>query len=98
MDSNYELKAGPNKFYIGENPDRPLAEIQFKPAGNNAFDVHHTYVAEELRGQGIGDVLLERMVELARQEGKKIIPTCPFVKKRLEENEIYKDLLAKPGA
>lgn len=94
MTSDLQVKAAPGKFYIGDSPEKAIAEIHFHPVGADRLDVDHTYVSPELRGQRIGDVLLERMVDYARQEGKKIIPTCPFVKKRMNENEEYRDLIA----
>ena len=32
--------------------------------------IDHTYVSDELRGQGIGEALVEQMVVFAREQGK----------------------------
>lgn len=88
------VKQTSNKLYIGDDPQAPLAEIHFVEIGDDRLDVDHTFVSETLRGQGIGDLLVERVVDYARQHGKKIIPTCPFVKNRLERNKQYHDILA----
>jgi uncharacterized protein len=35
------------------------------------------------------------MVEYAREEKKKIIPTCPYAKDRIEQHKEYQDVLAE---
>ncbi|MFD2760193.1 GNAT family N-acetyltransferase [Lentibacillus juripiscarius] len=89
-----EIKKGDGKFYIGDDEQNPTAEITFKPQGNDTFDVDHTYVSEELRGQGIAGKLTDKMVSFAREEGKKIKPTCPYVKEKMEKTSEYHDMLA----
>lgn len=88
-----EIKKGNNKFYIGEASEEPIAEITFIPSGEDKITVDHTYVSEQLRGQGIGELLVKRIAEYARQENKKIIPACSFVKKVMVGNEEYKDVV-----
>lgn len=88
-----EIKKGNNKFYIGEVSEEPIAEITFIPSGEDKIIVDHTYVSEQLRGQGIGELLVKRIAEYARQENKKIIPACSFVKKVMAGNEEYKDVV-----
>lgn len=89
-----EIKQGFNKFYIGESEDRIIAEITYRPQGNNTIIADHTYVSKELRGQNTGKKLVEVLVNWARQEQKKIYPLCSFVKVEMTRNPEYTDLLA----
>ncbi|TMN22804.1 GNAT family N-acetyltransferase [Lentibacillus cibarius] len=89
-----DIKKGNGKFYIGDDEQNPTAEITFKPIGDDKLDVDHTYVSEELRGQGIAGKLTEKMVSFAREEGKKIKPTCPYVVDKMEQTPEYQDVLA----
>ena len=57
--------------------------------------IDHTVVSEELRGQKMGNQLVKKVVNLAREENKKIIPACSFARKEFEENQEYQDVLAK---
>ena len=83
---------GCNQFYIGESEDEALARITFVPSGDKLiFD--HTYVSETLRGKGIAQKLLDRAVEYARQEKKKIVPQCSYVQKAMNQGDEYKDVL-----
>ena len=80
---------------MGNSEEEPIAEITFLPKGTDAYIVNRTFVSESLRGKGVGLQLLDRMVELARKENKKIIPKCSFVKIMMNRKEEYKDMLAK---
>lgn len=55
--------------------------------------IDHTFVDPEYRGQKIAEKLIANIVENAREQGKKIIPLCPFAKKEFDKKEEYRDLL-----
>ncbi|MEW9502863.1 GNAT family N-acetyltransferase [Jeotgalibacillus marinus] len=85
---------GKNKFYI-EKEDQMVAEITFVSTGAERLIIDHTFVSEQLRGEGIAEKLVERVVTLAREENKKIIPLCPFAKSQFDKKNQYYDVLAK---
>lgn len=88
------VKQGTNKFYVGDSEEQPLAMMTFVHNGETQIIINHTEVGEALRGQSIGDKLLEEVVRYAREKELKIIPLCPFAKARLEKNhEKYEDVL-----
>ncbi|MFD1850625.1 GNAT family N-acetyltransferase [Oceanobacillus bengalensis] len=89
------INKGENKFYIGDNIKEPLAEITFVESGENRVVVDHTYVSDELRGQGIAGQLVEKVVTYARDKGKKIVPLCPYVKRKIDETPEYHDILGE---
>ena len=57
------------------------------------IDIDHTKVHETYSGQGLAQKLLSKAVEYARENSIKIIPTCSFVKKVMERDERYQDVL-----
>lgn len=87
-----EIIKGNNQFYIGEDEANAIAKITFIPEGA-VLTIDHTLVDPSLKGQGVGQKLVNKVVELAREEGKKIIPVCPFAKKVLAGSEEYADVL-----
>lgn len=90
-----EIKKHNEQFYIGDNPEDPLAEMTIVLNGPNQLIIDHTMVSDELRGQGAGDQLLEEVVAFARDNDRKIIPLCPFAKARLEKyKDQYQDVLS----
>ncbi len=88
------IKQGESKFYIGDDEASPQAEIDYRQGEGNNLIVDHTYVADELRGQGIAGKLVEKMVNHARKEGKKIVPECTYAKSKMENTPAYHDVLA----
>jgi uncharacterized protein len=84
-----QIMQGNNKFYIGNNANQPLAEITFQPNGEGNLIVDHTFVSDELRGQGVAGKLVEKIISFAREEGVKIIPECSYVQGYLEKNNIH---------
>lgn len=90
-----EIKHGENKFYIGNSPSEAIAEITYVPTGETRLIADHTYVSEELRGQGIAQKLLMELMNYARTENLKIVPVCPYVKLEMERNPDLHDLLDK---
>lgn len=88
------IKKGENKFFVGENEHFPRAEITFEPIDGKLI-VDHTFVSEELRGQAIAGKLVERVVNYAREEGKKIVPECSYAKEKIKKTPAYHDVLAE---
>ena len=88
-----DIKKGVN-FYVGDNEEEPLAKMEFVYNGDEVI-INHTFVSEQLRGQNVGGQLLEKIVSLARETNKKIIPICPYAKAKLNKNDKYLDVLKK---
>jgi hypothetical protein len=90
-----DIKEGINKFYIADIQENPKAEVTYVNTGEDEIIIDHTFVADELRGQKVGQLLIKKVVDFARQENKKIIPQCSFAKKELTRNKEYEDVLCK---
>ncbi|MFD0943045.1 GNAT family N-acetyltransferase [Savagea faecisuis] len=88
-----EIKEGKQRFYVGDSESDNIAEIHYVPTGKDRIIVDHTFVSDELRGQGVGELLVERIVHYARETNKKIIPLCPFAKQQIDANPNYHDIL-----
>ena len=90
------IKQSDKSFYIGDSEKELLAEMTFVYAGEDIIIIDHTSVSDELRGQNSGKQLLQRLVELAKEKNKKIVPLCPFAKKEMTKNkEEYEEILVK---
>jgi uncharacterized protein len=70
--------------------------LEYRPAGEGVLDYYHTYVPQRLRGRGIASRLVAFALEHAREQGLRIVPSCPFVAKLIESEEGYRDLVAAP--
>ena len=89
-----EIKKGVKSFYVGDNEEESLAKMEFVYNGD-VITIDHTFVSEQLRGQNVGRQLLEKIVNLARETNKKIVPICPYAKAELNKNDKYLDVLKK---
>ncbi|MFA5603366.1 MAG: GNAT family N-acetyltransferase [Bacilli bacterium] len=87
------LRKGNNSFYIGDDELEPVAIINYVTAGDKRLIIDSTYVSETLRGQGIGELLLDEVVKLARKNKKIVIPLCPFAKHIMSKTNKYNDVL-----
>lgn len=90
-----KILKGDHKFYIGEDEENPIAQITYKAQDETTIIADHTYVSEELRGQGIAGKLFDELIAFAREENKKIIPECSYVKVKMERTTEYDDVLSK---
>ena len=70
------------------------AELGYAAQGADVMNLHHTYVPTSARGQGVGDVLVSGAFEYARQQGKRVVPTCPYVQAWLQKHPDQKDIVA----
>lgn len=69
-----------------------LCEYKIK---DGTIDIYHTEVDKAYGGRGIANKLLDEVVNLARNENKKIFPTCSYVTKKFNEDEKYEDVDAR---
>lgn len=53
----------------------------------------HTIVPESLRGNKIGELLVEEALTICEDKGWKVVPLCPFVLTYLKEHAEYQTLL-----
>ena len=87
-------EAGQNgSFYVEEN-EVQLAEMTYSLSGQDTMIIDHTEVDESLKGKGVGNQLLNKAVEFARQNNLMILPICPFARSVFEKkHEEFKDVL-----
>jgi predicted GNAT family acetyltransferase len=55
------------------------AELLYDSFSEDVLDLQHTEVPPSGKGQGVGDALIRAALAFARQQGKRVIATCPYV-------------------
>ncbi len=81
------------KRYEAAVDGQPAGFITYEPQGD-VLDLQHTEIDSAYEGKGVGTELVKQTLDLIRSIGKKVKPSCPFVKKFIYENAEYQDLLA----
>lgn len=64
----YQLLAG----------DDEVGFVDYDPIGSASILIKHTEVRPDLEGQGLGSQLLERVLAHIREQGKTVVPICPY--------------------
>lgn len=90
-----EIKEEKNRFVLLNDEAKEIGEMTWSDAGPDIMIIDHTFVEPEYRGQKLAEKLVLNGVELARREGKKIIPLCPYAKKEFERKPEYQDVIRK---
>ncbi len=82
-----------DSFVLGEDGKEITARIDFHRSPDSTIVIDHTEVARQHQGQGVGLLLVDMVVALARKEGAKIVPVCGYAKKILSKGAEYADVL-----
>jgi predicted GNAT family acetyltransferase len=61
----------------------------------SALEILHTEVPDAAEGRGYAAALAVAALDFARNEGKQVIPSCPFVAAYIERHPSYADLVAR---
>nr|WP_025335489.1 GNAT family N-acetyltransferase [Paenibacillus sabinae] len=95
MKNMTQIQTGESRFYIaGEGKD--LAEITYRLEENSGdLVIDHTFVSEDLRGQGAGEQLVRAVVDKAREEQLKIVPECSYAAHQFKKHAEYSDVLSE---
>lgn len=83
-----------NMYLYRNEQDEKLAYLTYETLSDTVVEATHTVVSETLRGQGIGKKLVTYFLDDMKKQQLKVVPTCWYVKKVMEENDSYHDLLA----
>lgn len=82
-------------FFVENEDGDWIAEMTYYREGQRKIVIDHTEVDDSLQGQGIGEQLVEEAVKFAEENNLLIKPVCPFVRKILEGDEKYEDVLTR---
>ena len=93
MDVQHDTKR--HRFFL-EVPGG-TAELVYRGLDDHTVEMVHTGVPEEAAGHGIAGNLAKAAFSWARQNGRRVVVTCPFVAKWLERHPEEQDLLSVPS-
>lgn len=94
MNIQHQLGETKGSFYIEENGN-VKAQLTYSRMGDKGIIIDHTEVSKELRGENIGQTMVEHAIEFARENKLEVIPLCPYAKSVIEKDESLQDVLKK---
>src|SRR4029079_3177320 len=80
-----------HRFFV--HFDDEDAELAYTRVGPRLIDLQHTYVPQSARGHGVAEALAEAAFAYAREQGFRVVPSCPFVRSWLRHHFEERDLL-----
>jgi len=86
------LKKEDGKLFL-EEEHNIIAELIYEEH-DDYYDVTSTFTDPEYRNRGLARDLVDEIVEMARENGKKIQPTCPYVAAAIK-GDSYDDVKIK---
>ena len=69
--------------------------LSYRQVGDEVVDLRSTLVPPHLRQRGLGKKLVQHALDWARENDKKVIPSCPFVARYIEEHPEYQELVCQ---
>ena len=86
-----ETKQEGNAFILLDNQQK-IGEITFVPVNDSVIEANHTFIDPSHRGQDLGYVLIDALVDYARLHQLTILPACPYVNKIFNKEAKYHDV------
>lgn len=78
-------------FYLIAD-DQRAGYISFKTASENTVEVDHTKICSEYEGRGLAKLLLDDIVQYARENNLKVVPICSYAVHMFNKNHEYDDV------
>ncbi len=95
-DVNIEVTHDPeNTKYVLTVDRKEAGAAQYINAAEGVRDFNHTVVDEAFRGQGLSKPLITSALDQSREDGVKVVATCPAVRKLVRTTGDYKDIIVK---
>jgi uncharacterized protein len=63
--------------------------------GESTLEILHTEVPDAAEGQGYAAALAVAALDFARSEGKRVIPSCPYIAAYIARHPVYADLVSR---
>jgi predicted GNAT family acetyltransferase len=82
----------PGRFFA--RVEGEVAELVYERR-DDVLDVHHTYTPPALRGRDVAARLTEAAFAYAREERLRIVPTCSYTRRYLDQRPELRALVAE---
>ena len=76
----------PHSIKCKDENGKILAEITFPENEPGIYTIDHTYVGEELKGQGVAGKLVQMAVDQIKEQGGEVRATCSYASAWLKKN------------
>ena len=88
------VRHAPSEQRFCADVDGLTAYLTYRERDGRILDLDHTFVPPALRGGGIASQITAHALRFARQEGYRVMPSCPFVAAYIARHPEFQDLMA----
>ncbi|SFS21994.1 GNAT family N-acetyltransferase [Yoonia litorea] len=89
---HHEESGSKGRYFIRHESGE--SELTYSIMSEKLRIADHTAVAEGQEGNGIGLIMLRRLIDDARKQGFKIVPLCPFVNAQRRKHPEWADVFS----
>ena len=90
MSEDVRRRVGPDRFEITVDGAVAGLVLFVDEQGRRIF--FHTEVAEAFEGRGLAGTLVAAALDATREEGLRVVPVCPYVKRFVERHPLHQDI------
>lgn len=70
------------------------AVVRYDDDRPGVWNLYSTFVPADMRGSGVAGRLVRGVLDRAREEDVKVVPSCWYVAKFIDKHSEYRDLVA----
>lgn len=84
-----------NEIYVLNESGNKIIRATFPFLENETkvVNVNHTYVTNDLRGQGIASKLMDEVYNYAKEQGYTLVASCPYAVAWFKKNKDKQDII-----
>lgn len=90
----YNVTHNQKKHRFETNKDGYLALVEYQLLDRQIINIYHTEVPRPIEGQGVGSAIMKEVLDFARLNRYRVLPTCPFAQSYLHKHPGYGDVLS----
>lgn len=84
-----------NEIYVLNDTGGKIVRATFPFIEKNVVNIDHTFVATELRGQGIASKLMNEVYNYVKEKGYTAVASCPYAVAWFKKNKDKQDIVNK---
>jgi predicted GNAT family acetyltransferase len=90
MDTPVRHNEAAHRFEAGDEAQPAHLDYRLR---EGVVDLIHTEVPGEYQGQGLAGKLASAALDWARATGRKVVPSCPYIRTYIGKHPEYADLI-----
>ena len=82
-----------NRIYVEDASGKMIVEATFPSYNDTTVVIDHTFVDPSLRGQGIASKLMFETCKYIKEQGLKVVATCPYAVVWFKRHHDFDDII-----